>query len=79
MLLAYDRQLYETGIPSRVVDSFDRFSCGPPLSKEDIPHVTPKVAIVVRKPAWLHLYHDSVSGQEDMIEVEIVRIGVDSL
>src|SRR5512133_286996 len=60
-------QLDKACLAGRVIDPLDRFSIVPLLRPENVWHERLRIAVIQRKPTRLHLHHDAVTGQEDVI------------
>ena len=63
----HHRQLDEARLAGRVIDPLRRLAVVRRLRAEDVRHEGLRIAIVEREPARLHLHHDAVARQEDVV------------
>src|ERR1700747_231905 len=63
----HQRKLDEACLTSRVVDTLHSFPVIPGVGPEDVGHEGLRIPVIEREPAGLHLHHDAVSGQEDVV------------
>src|SRR5207249_532531 len=63
----YHRQLHEACLTRRVVDTLRSFAVIPGFCPENVGHESLRIAIIQREPTGLNLYHDAVSGEENVV------------
>src|SRR2546423_13820364 len=63
----HHRQLHEACLTRRVVDTLRSFAVIPGFCPENVGHESLRIAIIQREPTGLNLYHDAVSGEENVV------------
>src|SRR5438552_10810647 len=66
-LCLHHRQLHEACLTRRVVDTLRSFAVIPGFCPENVGHESLRIAIIQREPTGLNLYHDAVSGEENVV------------
>src|SRR5258708_26124496 len=74
-----DGKLDEARLSRRMVDLLLRLAIILRLGPEDVRNKGLRIAVVEREPAGLHLHHDAVAGQENVVcrwQIEAVEEGL---